>query len=197
MYNFKIKQNTLKQIKVLMIILCVILLILFLGEKLLTQYSAACQGLGALANVGIVYFIYIFSRNDSVSDLKKETDRRWYLEIIIPKFIEQVDTFINIEIDKTRRLINNRSNNSRKKKLLQKIITESCFDERKLLNNIVYFDKNLYNDLSLKIDEFNDALIEDIANNITNNDYIERYINNIIEHRNNIIEILYIFTKNL
>lgn len=161
--------------------------LIYFFKNLLTEYSSACQGVGALANVGLVYVIYRLSRNDSIIDFEKEANRKWYLDIIIPKFTEQIDNHIKKQEEELR----DWNLKAIKLKELSKKITEYNYEEKELLNNIVYFDKTLYNKINEAVDEFYDNILTEMSMSQNKVNWNDKYIRNIKEHKNNIFAILY------
>ena len=163
------------------VIVIAIIIFIYFCKEILTEYSSACQGLGALANLGLVYFIYQLSRNDSITDFEKEANRKWYLDIIIPKFTEQVDVHIRDQEEELNRI----SKKNNRNKLRQKIISYN-YEEKELLNNIVYFDKKLYDRINATIDDFYDGVLDEMANSKNTVNWHTKYIKKLKEHKNDI-----------
>lgn len=174
------------------VIVIAIIIFIYFCKEIFTEYSSACQGLGALANLGLVYFIYQLSRNDSITDFEKEANRKWYLDIIIPKFTEQVDVHIRDQEEELNRI----SKKNDRNKLRQKIINYN-YEEKELLNNIVYFDKKLYDRINATIDDFYDGVLEEMANSKNTVNWHIKYIKKLKEHKNDIFSILYNYLKTI
>ena len=181
-----------RSIIVAIALIMALLLILYFGKKLLTEYSQACQGIGALANIGLVYYIYRLSRNDIVNDYKKENDKKWYLDIIIPKFVSQINECIEKHIMDLEELRNTKS-----KEELLKILTDNNYKEQELLNNIKYFSEKLFENLRNNIDDFYDKEINSISLCIIDEHYIKTYTKKIKKHRADIYEMLYLHLKSI
>lgn len=78
-----------------------------------------------------------------------------------------------------------------KLKELSRKITEYNYEEKELLNNIVYFDKTLYNKINEAVDEFYDNILTEMSMSQNTVNWNDKYIRNIKEHKNNIFAILY------
>lgn len=174
------------------IVIVIAIIFIYFCKGILTEYSSACQGLGALANLGLVYFIYQLSRNDSITDFEKEANRKWYLDIIIPKFTEQVVAHIRKQEEELNRI----SKKNNMNKLRQKIISYN-YEEKELLNNIVYFDKKLYDRINGTIDDFYDGVLDEMANSKNTVNWNTKYIKKVKEHKNDIFSILYNYLKSI
>lgn len=174
------------------IVIAIAIIFIYFCKEILTEYSSACQGLGALANLGLVYFIYQLSRNDSITDFEKEANRKWYLDIIIPKFTEQVDVHIRDQEEELNRI----SKKNNRNQLRQKIISYN-YEEKELLNNIVYFDKNLYDRINATIDDFYDGVLDEMANSKNTVNWHTKYIKKLKGHKNDIFSILYNYLKTI
>ena len=135
----------------------------------LNNMSGFIQGIAALINLALVYFIYSFSKRDTRENSFNEHNLNWFMNVMLPDFIKGIKTNVKNQKQKlnsirTRKIVTENGVKRLRDGLWDVVQSEGLgpynIIEIQYVQYLSYYDESLARELKDCIDEFYDSLTD-------------------------------------